>query len=281
MDLGVTTFVTDQTIDPARLASEVEQRGLESLFLPEHTHIPTSRLTPYPMGGELPEEYKRTLDPFVALAAAASATSRLRLGTGVCLVAQRDPIVLAKEVATLDHLSGGRFVFGIGYGWNRDELEDHGVAFAERREVVRQRVLAMKALWAREPTGFSGEHARVSPSWAWPKPAQEPHPPIVVGGAAGPSLFRHVCEFADGWSPIGGSGLRAALAELARRAEEAGRDPASIEVSVTWAQPELGRLEHYASLGVRRVVLGLPPGGPDQVLPVLDGFARLAEALAG
>ncbi len=268
-------FPTDLAIAPGRLAKEAEDRGFGSLFFPEHTHIPVARSTPYPMGGDLPEEYKRALDPFVALTAAAAATTTIGVGTGICLVAQRDPIVLAKEVASLDLVSGGRFLFGIGYGWNIDELEDHGVTAGSRRDVVRERVLAMKRLWTEEEAEFHGRHVSFDPCWLWPKPVQRPHPPVIIGGAAGPTLFRHVVDYADGWMPIGGSGLRADWDELRRLAEEAGRDPDAIEVSIIFARPRREILEHYAGLGVARVVLSLPARPADEVLPLLDRYSSL------
>src|SRR4051794_5501674 len=195
-------FMTDKTMGPVELARAIEERGLHSLYVPEHTHIPTSRKTPPPTGdAELAEEYKRTLDPFVALAMAAAATEQLIVGTGICLPAQRDPIITAKEVATLDHLSAGRFVFGIGFGWNEDELADHGVAMKERRAVVRERVLAMQSLWRNDVGAFDGEYVHLSPSWSWPKPVQPGGPPVLIGGARGPKLFDHIADYADGWIP--------------------------------------------------------------------------------
>lgn len=277
----MTIFPTDYGIEVTRLATEVEARGFESLFFAEHTHIPVGRRTPYPGGGELPEEYKHTHDPFVSLMAAACVTTRLRVGTGVCLVAQRDPIILAKEVASLDLLSGGRFLFGVGYGWNVDEMEQHGVDPTRRRALVREKVLAMKALWTDEAASFRGELVRVEPSWLWPKPLQHPHPPIFIGGAAGPTLFDHVVEWADGWIPIGGSGLTSNLPRLREVAERAGRDPATVQVVVFGARPDAGNLEHYAGLGVARVVLGLPAAGADVVLELLDQWAPLAAHFGG
>jgi probable F420-dependent oxidoreductase len=274
MDLGVTSFLTDRSLTPAALARAAEERGFSSVWLPEHTHIPVSRATPAPMGEPLPEEYRRTVDPFVALATMAAVTERLRFGTGICLVAQRDPVVTAKEVATLDHLSGGRFTFGIGFGWNVEELADHGVGFTERRAVGRERVLAMQRLWADEEAEYGGDHVRLSRSWAWPKPVQRPHLPVVIGGAGGPTLFRHVAEYADGWLPIGGRGVRDALPQLQRAAEEAGRHPAELRVIPFGTVPSAGKLEHYATLGITEVVLQLPSGGEDVVLPVLDRHAE-------
>jgi probable F420-dependent oxidoreductase len=273
---GVTMFVTDRSMTAADLARAVEERGLDSLYLPEHTHIPVSRRTPYPLGGELPEEYKRTLDPFVALATAAAVTSRIKLGTGVCLVAQRDPIITAKEVASLDLVSGGRFVFGIGVGWNEDEGEDHGLEFRKRRTVLREYMLAMERLWADDVASFQGEHVRVSPSWAWPKPVQRPRPPIFYGGVASPRLFEHIAEYADGWMPIGGAGVAAQLPELRSAFTKAGRDPASARLIFYGVMPEPGRLDYYRSLGAEEAVFFLPSAGADKVLPVLDDLAKVA-----
>jgi probable F420-dependent oxidoreductase len=275
MEIGVMMFPTDQTIRPDRLARELEDRGFESLFFPEHTHIPTGRRTPYPAGGELPEEYKRTFDPFVAIAAAAARTERLILGTGVCLVAQHDPILLAKEVASVDLISDGRFEFGVGFGWNVDEMEDHGVDPKRRRSLVREKILAMKALWTQDEASFAGEFVNLQPSWSWPKPVQQPNPPIFLGGRAGPTVFRHVIEWADGWMPIGGGGLTTTIPQLRQAAEDAGRDPDTIAIIVFAAQPDAGKFDHYRELGVARTVLGLPPGPADVVLPLLDGWAKL------
>jgi len=200
MHVGVTIHATDEVMDPVELAREAETRGFHSLYIPEHTHIPTSRETPAPTGTpELAREYLRTLDPYIALAAASSVTDRILLGTGIGLVAQHDPITFAKEIATLDRLCGGRFAFGIGYGWNREEMRNHGVAFHERRAIVRERMLAMQALWSQERASFAGEHVRFEESWSWPKPVQRPRPPVLIGGAPGPKLFRHIAEDADGW----------------------------------------------------------------------------------
>jgi probable F420-dependent oxidoreductase len=276
MKFGVTMFLTDQTIGPAELAVAAEERGFDSLYVPEHTHIPVSRRTPPPTGdAELRGEYRRTLDPFVAMTAAAAVTDRLRVGTGICLVAQRDPIVTAKEVATIDLLSGGRFVFGIGFGWNEDELAHHGVDLVERRGVVRERMLAMQRLWTDDEASFDGKHVQFSPSWSWPKPVQRPWPPVLLGGAGGPVLFGHIAEYADGWIPIGGAGVRAALPELQRAYEDAGRDPGAIRIVPFGTIPDPGKLEYYASLGIDEVVLRIPQGPRDEVLPVLDHHAAL------
>ena len=271
----MTIHSTDLTMSPAELAFEAEQRGFASLYLPEHTHIPTSRRTPAPTGDEqLGEEYKRTLDPFVALAAAAERTERILLGTGVALVAQHDPIVLAKTLATLDVLSGGRAVLGVGYGWNREEMESHGVDPSQRRAIVREHLLVMGALWSEEVAEFHGSHVDLEPSWAWPKPVQQPRIRTLIGGAAGPTLFAQVAELADGWMPIGGAGVAAALGDLRQAAEAAGRDPGSIDVVPFGTIPDPGKLEHYREIGIAEVVLRLPGSGRDEVLPVLDAYGE-------
>ncbi|MFJ8083569.1 LLM class F420-dependent oxidoreductase [Streptomyces sp. NPDC096205] len=277
MRIAVTIFLTDETITPTRLARELEQRGFAGLYLPEHTHIPTERTSPYPAGGELPPEYGRTLDPFVALGQAAAVTERLGLGTGITLVAQHDPIDLAKQVATVDHLSGGRLTLGVGYGWNVEEAADHGVDWRTRRELVRDRMRLMQALWAAEPTGYEGEFGSVRPSFAHPKPVQKPRGPVtgprtLVGGAAGPRLFTHICEYADGWLPIGGRGLSESVPELRARWSDAGRDPDALQVVPYAVRPNPGKLAHYAELGIEEVVAQLPPGGEAEVLRALDGL---------
>ncbi|WP_128375109.1 TIGR03619 family F420-dependent LLM class oxidoreductase [Streptomyces cavernae] len=280
MRIAVTIFLTDETIAPSRLARELEQRGFAGLYLPEHTHIPVERTTPYPAGGELPREYGRTLDPFVALGQAAAVTERLGLGTGITLVAQHDPIDLAKQVATLDHLSGGRFTLGVGYGWNVEEAADHGVDWRVRRESVRERLALMRALWAEEPTAYEGPSGlSVRASHAHPKPAQKPRGPVVgprtlIGGAAGPKLFAHISEYADGWLPIGGRGLTESLPVLRAAWAEADRDPSALQVVPYAVVPSPGKLSHYADLGIEEVVLQLPPAGEEEVLRVLDEYAR-------
>jgi probable F420-dependent oxidoreductase len=272
MRLGVTAFATDRTISPVELARQAEARGFASYFLPEHTHIPVSRRSPPPTGDDvLAEEYSRTLDPLVALAAAAAVTSTIQLGTGVCLPAQREPIVTAKAIATLDLVSAGRFVLGVGFGWNREEMADHGVDYRDRRERVREHLLAMRALWREEVAGYDGAFVRFEPSWSWPKPLSGP--PVLVGGAPGPTLFRHIAEYADGWLPVGGSGLRDALPALRRAAEDAGRDPAQLAVVPFGVLPTPEKLEYYAGLGIEHVVLRLPAAPRERVLPVLDSYA--------
>lgn len=277
MDFGVTIFLTDRSIGPAEIAREAENRGFTGLFLPEHTHIPSSRSTPAPMGEPLPDEYSRILDPFVALTAAAGATQTLKLGTGICLVAQRDPFVTAKEVATLDLISGGRFVFGIGFGWNVEEIEDHGVEFPRRRALGRENTLAMMRLWEDDVASFEGEHVRFEKTWAWPKPVQRPRPEVLIGGQGGPVLFRHVVEYADGWMPVGARGVAKNLPVLRGMYEEAGRDPSTLRVVPLGSIPEAGKLEYLRGLGISQIVLNLPSAGRDTVLQVLDDHAKIVE----
>ncbi|MEM9033097.1 MAG: LLM class F420-dependent oxidoreductase [Actinomycetota bacterium] len=279
MELGVLIFPTDQAIRPAELAKEAEARGFESLWFPEHSHIPSSRVTPWGGAKEappLPEEYWRTHDQFVALATCASVTERIKLCTGITLVAQRDPIWLAKEVATLDALSDGRVVMGIGYGWNVEELAQHGVAYRERRALLREKVGMMKALWTEEEATFEGEHLSLEPSWAWPKPTQSPHPPVILGGAAGPKTIKDIVDFCDGWMPINGRHpVDGKWAEIQQAAEDAGRDPATLSLGVFGAPGKPDVLETLRDQGVERAVLGLPPAAADVVLPILDSYAPL------
>lgn len=278
MQFGITVFTTDRSIAIPDLATAAEERGFHSLFVPEHTHIPTSRKTPPPTGhAELAEEYRRTLDPFVALAAASTATSRLRLGTGICLVAQREPLVTAKAIATLDLLSGGRVDLGIGYGWNVDEMENHGVDPATRWARLREHVLAMKALWNDEVASFAGAFVRFSESWSWPKPVQGGGPPILIGGAARPRLLAHVAEFGDGWMPVGSHGLDEAIPMLHRACEGLGRDPGTVRIIPFGATPEPERLARLCALGIQEVVLHVRSGPRDQVLANLDRVAGVIE----
>lgn len=274
MRYGVTIFATDRTWRLDELAVEAEARGFHSLFIPEHTHIPVSRRTPPPTGEDvLAEGYKRTLDPFVALAAAAARTSRIRLGTGVALVAQREPIVTAKAIATLDCCSGGRVDLGIGFGWNLEEMAQHGVDPRRRRAQAREHVLAMRALWTQDVASFHGEFVHLEPSWSWPKPVQPGGPPVLIGGAAGPRLFAHVAEYGDGWLPFGGAGIRDALPALREACDRVGRDPATIRLVPFGTLYDPAKLDYYASLGIDEVVLRVPAGTRDEVLPVLDELA--------
>ena len=272
---GITIFSTDRSIDIVTLAREIEARGFDSLYLPEHTHIPVSRVTPPPTGeDELLEDYKRTLDPFIALAAAAAVTEHIALGTGIALPAQREPIVTAKALATLDLISGGRTVLGIGFGWNEDEMANHGVSMRDRRAVCREHVLAMQALWRDDVAEFEGEHVSVAPSWSWPKPAAG-KVPVLIGGGSGPKLFAHIAEYGDGWIPVGGAGLSSAIPELQRVVAEAGRDPSTLEIIPFGSLPDKGKLEHFGSIGVTECVFRVPSAGADIVLPILDEWAAL------
>ncbi|MCP3759623.1 TIGR03619 family F420-dependent LLM class oxidoreductase [Streptomyces sp. TBY4] len=284
MRIAATVFLTDRTIAPVPLARALEERGFSGLYLPEHTHIPVSRVTPAPMGGELPEMYGRTLDPFVALGQASAVTERLHLGTGITLVAQHDPIDLAKQVATLDHLSGGRVTLGIGYGWNVEEAADHGVDWRTRRELVRDRMALMRTLWSPHPTAYVGQFSSVQASSAHPKPAQSPRelapgvplygPRTLIGGQAGPKLFAAIADHSDGWLPIGGGGLTESLPALRQVWEAAGRDPKSLQVVPYAVQPTPGKMSHYADLGIEEVVLQLPSEEEPEILRVLDDFAQ-------
>jgi probable F420-dependent oxidoreductase len=276
MLIGAGMFATDYAIRPDELARELEQRGFESLWLPEHTHIPASRRSPYPAGGDLPKEYWHTHDLFIALTAAALATKKLRIAAGICLIIERDPIVTAKEVASLDMLSGGRLIFGIGGGWNAEEMENHGTNFKKRWRVLRERVLAMKEIWTKEEAEFHGEFVNFDKIWSYPKPVQKPHPPILMGGD-GPTTFDRVIEFCDGWMPLGYRPINMSqkLADLRQKAEKAGRDWKSISISVFGANPQPATIDELAKAGVERVVFMLPAAPRDTVLPIMDKYAEL------
>jgi probable F420-dependent oxidoreductase len=277
MKFGILMFPTHDAIDPGTLAKETESRGFEALLFPEHSHIPAGRKTPYPGGGELPRMYSHTYDPFVALTAAACATSTLKVGTGVCLVVQRDPIHTAKEVASLDHLSGGRFIFGVGAGWNREEMADHGTDPRTRMRRMAESVKAMKELWTKDEAEFHGEFVDFPPSWSWPKPAQRPHPPVLVGGN-GPTVEDRVLDFGDEWLPQGVrlDGIPAFTARvqaLQARAADAGRGP--IPVSMYYASTDPKTLDAYQDAGVSSVYFGVDSEGRDSVLRRLDQLAPL------
>jgi probable F420-dependent oxidoreductase len=281
MDVGLAHFLTDYGMRPAELGRKVEERGFESLMLPEHTHIPASRDTPYPGGGELPREYSHTHDPFAALAAIAAVTERIRIGTGVCLIIQRDPIVTAKEVATVDQISGGRFLFGIGAGWNREEMENHGTDYRTRFTRMRESVEAMKAIWTEDEAEYHGKIVDFDPIWCWPKPAQKPHPPVLVGGL-GEKVLDRVVAYGDEWIPNrvkSPEELGERIADLQRRAEDAGRGP--IPVTVFGAKPEARLLERLRDAGVTRSLFYLPPGDPGEVERGLDQLAGVAAEWAG
>lgn len=281
MRIGISIFPTDRTIQPVELARAVEDLGFESLWFPEHSHIPASRRSPW--GGvegapPLPEHYWRTHEQFVAFGAIAAVTSTLRLGTGITLVAQRDPIWLAKQVASLDVISGGRVLFGVGYGWNKEEMAHHGTVYTERRAMLRENVLAMKALWTQDEASFEGEYVSLEPSWAWPKPIQQPHPPVIMGGGAGPKTIAHIVEFCDGWMPIAGRhDVVAKISEVREAATAAGRDPDTIEFGVFNAPKDPAELERLAEAGVARAVLPMPQTDRDVVLAKLKDRAELIE----
>jgi probable F420-dependent oxidoreductase len=265
MKLGAAVFPTDETLLPGEVARLVEERGLESLWFPEHTHIPASRETPYPAGGDLPSMYWRTLDPFVALTAAAAATTRLRLGTGICLVVERDPIITAKEVASLDLLSGGRVEFGVGAGWNREEMRNHGTDPRVRMALMAERVEAIKEIWTHDEASYHGEHVSFDRIWSWPKPVQSPHPRVWVGGN-GPTVEDRVLRFGDGWMPnvIDDDELLGRIAALRSRA---GRD-VPVTINASPRRPE--RLARYAEAGVERALFYLPSAGREEIEARLD-----------
>lgn len=277
MRISVTTVLTDRSWAVTEVARAVEERGLDGLWLPDHTHIPVSRTSPYPLGGELPERYLRNLEPLTALAMAAAVTTRIRLGTGVLLAAQRDPIVTAKALATLDDQSAGRVVVGVGYGWNTEEMRDHGVEPSTRRARAREHVLAMRRLWQDDVGAFDGEHVRVSPSWSWPKPRQQPLP-VLIGGGATDAVFGQVVELGQGWIPLGARGLTEALPRLHALALAAGRDPAELEViPFLGRRVEVHQLDTLDRLGIREVAIDVAPGDAADMRTALDRILELAE----
>ena len=279
MNFGAMMFSTDYSIRPDDVAKLLEDRGFESFWVPEHSHIPADRTSPWPGGGELPKEYWHSYDPFVALAAAAGATTDLKLGTGICLVIERDPIMTAKEVASLDRLSNGRFIFGVGGGWNAEEMANHGTRFRSRWRLLRERILAMKEIWTQDEAEYHGEFVNFGKMWAYPKPVQRPHPPILMGGD-GATTFDRVVEFCDGWMPISGrpsqgSSLAERIAILRHQAEAAGRDPASINVTSFGGRPDPDVISRMEAAGVDRIIFGLPSADKDTVMPVIDECAKL------
>jgi len=276
---GATIFPTDYAIQPVELARAVEERGLDSLFFPEHTHIPASRATPFPGGTDLPKMYWHTHDPFVALAACAAVTSRIRLGTGICLVIERDPITLAKEAASLDLLSGGRLVLGIGAGWNREEMENHGADFRNRWKVVREKVLAMREIWTQDEAQFHGEFVDFDPIWSYPKPVQPGGPPIWIG-ANSKWVFDRIADYADGWMPIGGPGS-GNMERLTEAMEARGRKVADLDLALFGAPTDYDKVMGRIDQGFDELVFGLPDAPADKVLPVLDEIAALAERIRG
>ncbi len=281
MKFGVLTFLTDYTLKPAELAVAMEERGLEIFMVPEHTHIPTSRETPFPPGGDIPREYLHTLDPFVALTAAAAVTERLQIGTGISLVVQHDPIVLAKQVATLDYVSNGRFVFGIGGGWNREEMRNHGTAFESRFRLMRERIEAMKAIWTEDKASYHGRFVDFDDIWQYPKPVQQPHPPIIIGGDAERTLER-VVRYGDEWMPVGFIQLDrfvSRVAQLQDLAAAAGRE--RIPVGLYGCPEETGALQAFIQAGAERLLFWLPSCGYDEAMVHLDRYAGLVAEIRG
>jgi probable F420-dependent oxidoreductase len=278
---GLSIFCTDETPGPATLGRMAQERGFESLFFPEHTHIPVSRETPYPPGGDLPREYSRLLDPFVAASAAASATETLRVGTAICLVAQRDPIATAKAVASVDLVSKGRFLFGVGAGWNLEEMRDHGVDPQYRFSRVREHVEAMKALWTQDEASYAGRHVNFDAAWSWPKPVQKPHPPILVGGH-GSKVRDRVVNYGDGWllNRVGDDERLISRIERLRAAgEQAGRGP--LPTTMQLAPTDPAEIARFAEAGVDRCVWFLPPAGQDKVERAMDRYAQVVAAAIG
>ena len=276
MKFGVTMFATEYAIRPDDLARELEQRGFESLWIPEHTHIPASRKSPWPGGGDLPKEYWYSYDPFGALTAAAVVTKTLKLGTGICLVIERDPIVTAKEVATLDRLSNGRFIFGIGGGWNAEEMEHHGTPFKTRFRILRERVLAMREIWTKDEASYHGQYVNFDRIWSWPKPVQTPLP-ILMGGDGATTLDR-VVEFCDGWMPLvraGTSDLAKKIDTLRERVAKAGRDPKALDITAFAVRRDRGMIDELEKMGVGRSIFMIPSAPREQTLSRLDGFAEV------
>jgi probable F420-dependent oxidoreductase len=281
MDFGISVFATDETIAPPELGRMVEERGFESLFVTEHTHIPASRQTPYPAGTELPAEYWHTYDPFVALAMIAASTERLRVGTAICLVVERDPITTAKEVASVDRLSGGRMIFGVGAGWNLEEMRNHGTDPARRFGLLRERVEAMKAIWTSDEPSYHGRYVDFDPIWSWPKPLQRPHPPVLVGGN-GRTVYDRVLAYGDGWLPnrIGDDDRNIArVAKLQRLGAEAGRGPVPVSLQLAPRDPAL--LERYEQAGVARAIYMLPAADRPEVERKLDRFTAAKDEYQG
>ena len=275
MKLGMMMFSTDYSMRPDDFARAVEERGFESVWFPEHTHIPASRKSPWPIGGELPQEYWHAHDLFVALMAAAAVTTRIKLGSGICLVIEHDPIKLAKQVASVDRLSQGRLILGIGGGWNAEEMENHGTPFDRRWKVLREKIEAMKCIWTEEEAEYHGEFVNFDPIWCHPKPVQKPYPPIVLGTHTSSGMNR-VVRYCDGWIPIGlvMKDLAASLSDLRDRARRAGRDPHELSVTIFSAPGKEELLRQYEDLGVERVVFGARPQTADKVLPQLDRYAE-------
>jgi probable F420-dependent oxidoreductase len=281
MKLGIEMFATDYAIRPDDLARAVEERGFDSVWFPEHTHIPASRRTPFPGGGELPKEYSHTHDLFVAMMAAAGATKTIKIGSGICLAMERDPITMAKEIASVDMLSNGRVIFGIGGGWNVEEMENHGTSFKKRWKVLRERIEAMKAIWTKEEAEYHGEFVNFDPIWSYPKPVQKPHPPILLGSNIDQGLSR-VVQYCDGWFPNARywQKLPGMAKDLHERAKQAGRRPESISISVLGVQDNDEMLKTCRDFGAERAIFFVPPAGRETILPLLDKYAALIPKVA-
>jgi len=284
MKFGASMFFTDYSMTPAALGRALEDRGFDILWAPEHSHIPLSRKTPFPLGPELPNRYYDVMDPFVTLTAAAAVTTTLKLATGVCLIAHRNPIQTAKLVASIDQVSGGRFVFGIGNGWNQDEMENHGTDFAQRHKLARERVEAMKAIWTQDAAEYHGELVDFGPMAAWPKPVQKPHPPILIGGAF-PYSARRAVRYGDGWMPQATSANKTPLTELIPRfrqmTAEAGRDPAAMQIVMGAQPPDAALIGRYQALDVDIVYPSLPSEKEDTILPILDQWVGVMRQVTG
>ena len=283
MQFGAAMFFTDYSMSPAELGRALEERGFESVWAPEHSHIPLSRRTPFPGGGYLPKRYYDAMDPFVTLTAAAAVTTKLKIGTGVCLVNQRDPIQTAKQVASLDQISQGRFLFGVGVGWNAEEMENHGTVFETRAKLVRERIEAMKAIWTKSKAEYHGEFVNFDPMMAWPKPVQKPHPPVIVGGAF-PHAARRALRYGDGWIPIAGHkgfDLAKLIERFKQLAAEVGRDPAEVPLSFFGGVDDMDLIKRNRDLGIARTVVSLESDKADKILPVLDRWAEIMRQVQG
>jgi probable F420-dependent oxidoreductase len=283
MKIGAVMFFTTDSMQPAELGRALEDRGFESLWVPEHTHVPSTRLSEYPGGGALPRPYYDIYDPFLALNAVAAATTTLKIGTGIALVVQRDPIVTAKMVSTIDQLSKGRFLFGVGNGWNQDEIENHGTAFGTRHKLARERIEAMQAIWTNDEPSYEGEFVKFGPMSQWPKPFQQPHPPIIVGGAY-PHAARRAIRYGNGWIPrsdrLEHDGIGVVIEKFRSEAVAAGRDPADLPVTIFRAPDDLKQLRYCQGIGIDRVVFSLPAAKESEILPILDRWAQIKSDLA-
>lgn len=282
MKIGAVMFFTVDSMQPAELGKALEERGFESLWVPEHTHIPTAMTTQYPSGGPLPRPYYDIYDPFLALTAAACATTTLKIGTGIALIVQRDPIVTAKVVSTIDQISKGRFLFGVGNGWDQEEIENHGTDFSTRHKLARERIEAMRTIWANDEPSYDGELVKFGPMSQWPKPYQKPHPPIIVGGAY-PHAARRAIRYGNGWIPraqkLEHSGIGETVGQFRADARAAGRDPADLPITIFRPDDNIPQLRYCQEIGIDRVVFSLPAAKEDQIMPILDRWVRVKREL--